>query len=102
MLEKIGKLGQKQKMTEFQWTDEHQKVFSLNACLTSAPVIGHPDFSHPFELEMDASLQGLGAVLSHMGTNTAQAGLLAMLVGPCSTMNVRWGITVWGSWDYLC
>ena len=28
------------------------------------PVLGYPDFSHPFELEMDASLQGLGTVLS--------------------------------------
>ena len=32
--------------------------------MTSAPVLGYPDFSHPFELEMDESLQGLGAVLS--------------------------------------
>ena len=36
----------------------------LKACLTSAPVLGYPDFNCPFELEMDASLQGLGAVLS--------------------------------------
>ena len=35
----------------------------LKACLTSAPVLGYPDFSHPFELEMDTSLQGLGTVL---------------------------------------
>ena len=28
-----------------------------------ASVLGYPGFSHPFELEMDASLQGLGAVL---------------------------------------
>ena len=27
-------------------------------------MLGYPDFSHPFELEMDASLQGLGAILS--------------------------------------
>ena len=51
--------------SEFQWTDEHQKVFDLlKAHLTSAPVLGYPDFSHPFELENDASLQGFGAVLS--------------------------------------
>ena len=49
----------------FQWTGKHQEVFNLlKACLTSAPVLGYPDFSHPFELEMDASLQGLGTVLS--------------------------------------
>ena len=49
----------------FQWTGKHQEAFNLlKACLTSAPVLGYPDFSHPFELEMDASLQGLGAMLS--------------------------------------
>ena len=49
----------------FQWTGEHQEAFNLlKACLTSAPVLGYPDFSHPFELEMDASLQGLGTMLS--------------------------------------
>ena len=49
----------------FQWTGKHQEAFNLlKACLTSAPVLGYPDFSCPFELEMDASLQGLGAMLS--------------------------------------
>ena len=49
----------------FLWTGKHQEAFDLlKACLTSAPVLGYPDFNHPFELETDASLQGLGAVLS--------------------------------------
>ena len=49
----------------FQWTGRHQEAFNLlNVCLTIAPVLGYPDFSHPFELEMDTSLQGQGAVLS--------------------------------------
>ena len=49
----------------FQWTDKHQEAFDLlKACLTSAPVLSNPDFSHPFELEMDTSLQGLGTMLS--------------------------------------
>ena len=48
----------------FQWTGKHQEAFNLlKACLTSAPVLGYPDFSHPLELQMDASLQGLGTVL---------------------------------------
>ena len=48
-----------------QWTGEHQKAFNLlKASLTSAPVLGYPDFSCPFELETDATLQGLGAMLS--------------------------------------
>ena len=32
--------------------------------MTSATVLGYPDFSCPFELQTDASLQGLGAILS--------------------------------------
>ena len=49
----------------FKWTGKHQEAFDLlKACLTSVPVLGYPNFSHPFELEMDASLQGLGAMLS--------------------------------------
>ena len=49
----------------FQWTGKHQEAFDLlKPCLTSAPVLGYPDFSHPFELETDTSLQGLGAILS--------------------------------------
>ena len=49
----------------FQWTDKHQRVFYLlKTHLTSAPVLGYLDFSHPFNLETDASFQGLGAVLS--------------------------------------
>ena len=53
------------KDSDFQLTDEHQKAFNLlKAHLTCAPVLGYPDFSHPLDLETDASLQGLGAVLS--------------------------------------
>ena len=49
----------------FQWTGKHQEAFDLlKACLTGVPVLGYPDFNCPFELEMDALLQGLGAVLS--------------------------------------
>ena len=49
----------------FQLTGEHQEAFDLlKACLTSAPVQGYPNFSCPFEPETDASLQGVGAILS--------------------------------------
>ena len=49
----------------FQWTGKHQEAFNLlKDCLTSSPVMGYPDFSCPFELEMDVSLQGLGTMLS--------------------------------------
>ena len=41
------------------WTDQHQK--SIN--LTSLFVLGYLDFSQPFGLEMDVSLQQLGSML---------------------------------------
>ena len=49
----------------FWWTGKHQEAFDLlKACLTSVPVLDYADFNCPFELETDASLQGLGAMLS--------------------------------------
>ena len=53
------------KNSDFKWTDECQKEFDvLKVHQTSAPVLGCLDFSHPFEIETDASLKGLRAVLS--------------------------------------
>ena len=47
------------------WTPECQEAFlRLKMALTTAPVLGHPDFREPFRLEVDASREGLGAVLS--------------------------------------
>ena len=47
------------------WTTECETAFTeLKRRLTSAPVLGYPDFTRPFILEIDASFSGLGAVLS--------------------------------------
>ena len=55
---------------KFTWTSEHQEAFDLlKTHLTSVPVLGFPEFSRPFDLETDASLQGLGAVLSQKDEN---------------------------------
>lgn len=53
-----------QKHTKFKWGEEEQKSFDLlKKDLTEAPVLICPDFTKKFEIHVDASLTGLGAVL---------------------------------------
>ena len=48
-----------------KWTDECTTSFeTLRKKLISAPILGYPDFLLPFILEIDASHDGLGAILS--------------------------------------
>ena len=48
----------------FQWTDAQQAAFDklISKCC-EAPVLGYADYSSPFVVHTDASLDGLGAVL---------------------------------------
>ena len=58
----------KSELTEFVWSKECQEGFdALKHALTTAPVLAYPDYTQPFILETDASLKGLGAVLSRKG-----------------------------------
>ena len=51
----------------FVWASVHQKAFdALKLALTTTPVLGYPHFNREFILEIDASLRGLGAVLSQV------------------------------------
>ena len=49
----------------FEWMIEHQEAFdALKEALCTAPVLGYPNFTREFILETDASLKGLGSILS--------------------------------------
>ena len=58
----------KSDLPEFQWTPACQEGFDqLKKALMEASVLAYPDYSKPFILETDASLRGLGMVLSQKG-----------------------------------
>lgn len=49
------------KHTRFEWKEDAQASFEkLKACLTTAPVLSHPDFTKPFVIQCDASKTGGG------------------------------------------
>ena len=49
----------------FEWMIEHQEASdALKEALCTAPILGYPNFTREFILETDASLKGLGAILS--------------------------------------
>ncbi len=53
------------KGAEFHWDLDCQTAFSLlKQKLTQAPVLAYPSFNQPFVLETDASIEGIGAVMS--------------------------------------
>ena len=52
---------------KFSWTDAHQIEFDdIKKAMTEDPVMAYPDWDKQFILTTDASLSGLGAVLSQM------------------------------------
>src|SRR5579862_614334 len=54
-----------EKETPYIWRDEQQETFDwLKSCLTKDPILAHPNFDKEFILITDASIDGLGVVLS--------------------------------------
>lgn len=60
------------------WREEHRSSFEqLKTALVESVVLAHPDFSRPFILSTDASLDGLGAVLSQVQEGESKARPIA-------------------------
>lgn len=59
--------GMFRKLTAADWSPACEEAFlRLKRELLNCAVLAHPDFSRPFILSVDASLDGLGAVLSQL------------------------------------
>lgn len=66
------------KLSPKDWTREHQDSFQkLKSALLNSVMLAHPDFSRPFILSTDASLDGLGAVLSQVSEGESKARPIA-------------------------
>ena len=68
MAKKNTTTGEATRQRIFEWMMKHQDAFdALKEDLSTAPVLNYPVFSREFILETDASLNGLGAILSQQG-----------------------------------
>lgn len=60
------------------WDKECQEAFhQLKKALVHPPILGYPQFQFPFVLDVDASNDGLGAVLSQTDPATSQEIVIA-------------------------
>ena len=81
------------KETQFCWSTDCASAFNqLKTMLTSAPVLAYPSFDQEFILETDASIQGLGAVLSQKRTDN-RLHLVAYASRALSPPEKNYGIT---------
>ncbi len=68
------KAGRYRKLKPTDWTKEcDHALFSLKESLLQSVVLAHPDFTRPLILAIDASLDGLGAVLSQVPAGEERA-----------------------------
>lgn len=66
------------KLSSDDWKEEHSMAFrQLKAALMNSVVLMHPDFSRSFILSTDASMDGLGAVLSQVTEGETRARPIA-------------------------
>ncbi len=71
------KAGTYRKLKPTDWMKECDHAFSLKESLLQSVVLAHPDFTRPLILAIDASLDGLGAVLSQVPAGEERARPIA-------------------------
>jgi len=77
------------KSVQFEWTATCEDSFNcLKKKLIEGPVLVYPDFSKDFVLETDASIQGLGAVLSQVQDDEK-----------CHAVSYAVSLRLCGQWD---
>jgi len=60
------------KKCQFIWDDNAESVFiTLKQAMTTTPTLAMPNFNDSFTIEIDASGEGIGAVLSQQGKPVA-------------------------------
>jgi hypothetical protein len=62
---KVRILWDLKKADKFKWEENHETTLrNLIEELCSAPILAHPNFEKPFTIYTDASIKGLGAMLT--------------------------------------
>lgn len=93
------------------WTGECMEAFCiLKEKLTSAPLLGYPDYTLPFVLQTDASGEGLGAILAQVQSGTERViAYASRSLSPAETrypahklefLALKWAVTE-KFYDYL-
>ena len=81
------------KDTPFEWSSDCQQAFDcLKSKLIAAPVLAYPNVRKDFCLETDASVKGLGAILSQVGED-GKRHPVAYASRALSEPEKRYGIT---------
>lgn len=87
----LGKPGAFRKLSPQDWTTSCDVAFAkLKEALLNSAVLAHPDFDIPFVLSIDASLDGLGAVLSQIPVGEDKARPVAFASKSLSRSQVRY------------
>ena len=80
------------KRTPFVWDENCQIAFdTLKQALTEAPILAYPDFTLPFDLYVDASVEGIGMVLGQR--QEGKEGVLAYAGRSLNTAKRNYSVT---------